>query len=282
LKDSLQLKQYTDDTDLRFYDASPTYTAFEENGSWLSAMKTLQQKLHMAAVYKSITQKWFTPAFIKTFKPGEEEKLVNDVFGFATIVPSLRVEIPKASFNPAEVNFASLFTCDELTALSKIDVADDYLKKGPGADNNGIQVKIAAPLLVDFINSIDIYQNHPDTAARLRFAHAETISPFATLLGITQASVVAKDLTKLNTAWQSSKIIPLSSNIQWIVYGKKGSSDMLVKVLLNEQEVHINGLVTATFPYYRWSAMRKFYMNKLGKLQIKLTDDMKKYLAEVK
>src|SRR5476651_96133 len=33
-KDSAAIKQYTDDTDLRFYDASPSYTEFESNGSW--------------------------------------------------------------------------------------------------------------------------------------------------------------------------------------------------------------------------------------------------------
>jgi multiple inositol-polyphosphate phosphatase/2,3-bisphosphoglycerate 3-phosphatase len=281
LKDTT-IKVYTDDTQLRFYDFAPAYTTYEDSGNWQKGLSILQQKLNLAAINKKIVQRWFIPAFIKTMKPGEADKIVDDVFGLATIAPSLKAEVTKAGYNPAEINFASLFTCDELTALSKVDVADDYLLKGPGADINGIQVKIAAPLLVDFINGVDIYLNHPDTTACIRFAHAETIAPFATLLGIAQASIVAKDLTKLDAAWQSSKIIPLSANIQWIVYSKKGSNDLVIKVLLNEQDVHINGLTTKTFPYYKWSDMRKLYIDKLNKLHVSLDGDMSEYLKNVK
>jgi len=57
---------------------------------------------------------------------------VSDVFGFATIVYSLQGEIVKVGIQAKAVDFSSLFICPELSALSKIDVADDYLKKGPG------------------------------------------------------------------------------------------------------------------------------------------------------
>ncbi|RKR83593.1 histidine phosphatase superfamily protein (branch 2) [Mucilaginibacter gracilis] len=280
--DSAKISEYTDDTDLRFYDASPTYTAFEDGGNWQTVMHQLEQKLKIADVDTKIINRWIKPAFTETLKPAEIEKLVSDIFGFATIVPSLRVEIAKADMKPGSVNFISLFNCDEIEALSKIDVADDYLKKGPGTNKNGIQVRIAVPLLVNFINTTDQFIKNGDINAELRFAHAETISPFATLLGIDKASLLATDINQLSQSWRSDQVISLSSNIQWVFYRKKGSSNLLVKILLNEREVHINGLATKLFPYYQWQALRAFYLSKLNNLNVKLTDNMADYLKEVK
>jgi hypothetical protein len=281
-QDSAVIKERTDDVHLRFYDASPIYKAFEANGNWTTAMQTLQRKLDIAAINKQIGERWLSPPLIKTLDPDKLDKLVNDVFGLAAIVPSLKAEIKKAGFSQADTDIASLFTCAELTALSKIDVADDYLKKGPGTNNNGIQVRIAIPLLVDFINTTDNFVKSPTVNAELRFAHAETIAPFAALLGITIANKVATDITKLDASWKSSEVAPLSANLQWVFYSKKGNGELLVKVLLNEQEVHIDGLATGLFPYYEWRSMRAFYMDKLNKLNVRLDDNMDKYLTTIK
>lgn len=283
IKGNAQIREYTDDVNLRFYDASPAYTNFEESGNWQTTMERLQQSLKIEAVDQQIVHRWLTPAFLKTLKPGEIEKLVSDVFGFATITFSLKKEIQQAGFKYADVDMTALFTCDELVALSKIDVADDYLKKGPGTDNNGIQVRVAVPLLVNFINTTDDFiKNGGQINAQLRFAHAETIAPFAALLEITRANKVAKDITQLNTVWQSARVIPLSANIQWIFYRKKGTNNMLVKILLNEGAAQIQGLKSSIYPYYKWTDLRAYYINKLNKLHIKLTDDMPAYLNNVK
>lgn len=282
IKGKPAIKTYTDDLNLRFYDASPTYTNFEDAGNWQTPMKRLQQSLNIEAVNQHIAQRWFTPSFAKTLKPAELDKLITDVFGFATITASLKKEIQQAGFKPADINIASVFTCDELTALSKIDVADDYLKKGPGTDNNGIQVRVAVPLLVNFIQTTDNFIQKHQFNAELRFAHAETIAPFAAMLEITKANKVAKDITQLNSVWQSSQVAPLSSNIQWIFYRKKGTSDLLVKVLLNEREAQIQNLKSSTYPYYKWADLRAYYINKLTKLHVKLSDNMQEYLTNVK
>lgn len=282
IKQDPKIKEYNDDTDLRFYDASPAYVAFEENGSWQADMNKLQVKIKHTQLYHDLVTDWINKAFLKTLKPADEEKLVSDVFGFATIVPSLKAEIAKAGVKPAEVDFEDLMSCSDLISLSRIDVLDDYLKKGPGRDNNGIQVRIAVPLLVNFINTTDAFIKNAPVNAELRFAHAETISPFATLLGISNADKVASDMTNVGETWWSSEVIPLSSNIQWIFYRKEGSSDMLVKVLLNEHEAKITGMDKRSYPFYSWGALRAFYMAKLSKLNVGLNDDMVKYLKDVK
>jgi len=280
-KDSAAVKEYNDDTDLRFYDSSPVYAAFEAGGSWEKPMNTLRESLKIDAINHALVAKWLQPAFLKTLKPAQEDKLVGDVFGFATIVYSLQAEVNKAGYQWADVNFAPLFTCAEQAALSKLDVADDYLKKAPGTNINGIQVRIAVPLLVNFINTTDEFIKNGKPNAQLRLAHAETIAPFATLLGMTGTYKVAADMKNIEAAWKSSNVIPLSANIQWIFYRKAGSTDLLVKFLLNEKEVHITGLKGVS-AYYHWKDVRAFYINKLNKLKVGLGDDMATYLKDVK
>ena len=131
-------------------------------------------------------------------------------------------------------------------------LADDYYKKETGINNNGIQVRIAVPLLVDFLKTSDEFiKKRVALTPSYSFAHAgETIAPFAALLDINTADKATKT-TDIVPVWQASKIIPLSSNIQWIFYKKQGLDKYLVKILLNEKEVHITGMPVNGFPYYK-------------------------------
>ncbi|HTD98634.1 MAG TPA: histidine-type phosphatase [Mucilaginibacter sp.] len=282
LKETASINEYTDDTHLRFYDASPAYKRFEDEVDKSELTLSLQKKERLAELNNAVAGRFFKDDFLSRIDAGERSKFVTDVFGFATIVFSLDKEIKQAGFNNSDLDFKSLFSCDELSKLSLFDMVDDYLKKGPGTDNNGIQVRVAVPLLVDFINSADEYIKTGKYNACLRFAHAETTAPFATLLQISTADKVSKDISKVNAAWKCSGIIPLSSNIQWVFYKKKGTTSYLVKILLNEKEAHITGLNTRSFPYYKWSDLRALYLTKLSKLNVKLTDDMASYLTNLK
>ena len=274
------IKEHIDDINLRFYDLSPVYKQFEEDGEWVKYREAIAIQTHLDPVNKTITQRLFAPAFLKTLKAGDRDKFVGDIFGFATITYSLKQEIQQAGFQPANTAFIGLFTPAEIKVLSQLDQADDYYVKGPGIDGNGIQVRIAAPLLANFITTADEFIKTGTYNAQLRFAHAETISPFATLLGISIASRSTKGID-IMSAWQSSTIIPLSANIQWIFY-KNAAGNYLVKILLNEKEVRINGMSGATSPYYQWTDLRKFYMEKLQAMHVSLDDDMNAYLQNVK
>jgi len=283
LKDTALTKFYNDDTALRFYDLSPAYKSFEDGVDSGATIQGLQKANNFDELNKAITARFFTADFLtkQALKEEQQEKFTADVFGFATIVYSLKEEIAQKGYQPADLDFKSFFTCDELKKLGELDSIDENLKKGPGTDNNGIQVRIAVPLLVDFIKAADEFIATGKYNARLRFAHAETTAPFAALLQISSADKAIAIASKLNDSWHSADVIPLSGNIQWVFYKKKGTPDYLVKVLLNEKEAHIDGLNQASV-YYKWSDLRALYMNKLDKLGVKLTDDMGAYLATVK
>ncbi len=281
IKSKPQADEVTDDTNLRFYDASPAYDAFKENGPWLATLQSIQKSEQINTVNKNFAERIFKIPFASKLSQAEMDTFTADIFGFATIVYSLQDEILQAGLKPADLDFKPVFTCDDLGHLGKIDAAEDFLTKGPGTDVNGIQVRIAVPLLINFIKTTDEFMLSGKYNAQLRFAHAETVAPFAALLGISTADRATKDINKINKDWQPAQVAPLSSNIQWVLYQKKGFKDYLVKVMLNEKEIHITGLESKIFPYYRWADLKAFYLKKLSNWNIKPDADMNAYLKKL-
>lgn len=267
--------------ELRFYDVSPAYLAYEKDGSWQKEMLLLSTKNKYETFQKNLAAQFFQPNFFSNLKSTQIEKFDDDVFGFAAIVPSVATEIETAGFTAADLDFYSFFTCDELNMLDLMDTATDDLLKGPGTDVSGIQIKVAVPLLVDFIKTTDNFISKKDTIAQFRFAHAETIGPFAALLGLEGTAASSKSILDFQEVYQASAVIPLSANVQWILYGKNSMNDYQIKFLLNEKEVHVIGLNTNNFPYYSWSSVRNFYLQKLKTIQVNLDDNMHGYLLNV-
>jgi multiple inositol-polyphosphate phosphatase/2,3-bisphosphoglycerate 3-phosphatase len=163
------------------------------------------------------------------------------------------------------LDFRMAFTPQQLQWFAFINGAEDFLEKGAGRDTAGIQATVATPLLANFIiTTSEVVEHTKQTDAILRFTHAEAISPFATLLGIPQASVPAASIYQYTKHWSPEAIIPLSANIQWIVYSN--GADYLVKVLLNEKETSLP-VATQVAPYYKWEDVKKYYIGKLNSLK---------------
>jgi multiple inositol-polyphosphate phosphatase / 2,3-bisphosphoglycerate 3-phosphatase len=145
----------------------------------------------------------------------------------------------------------------EADQLALADGAKDFLVKGPGVDVHGIQVRIAAPLLEDFLRTASERLADGKPGADLRFAHAETIAPIAALMGIEGAATPDTDLAHYTDVWQADRVMVFSGNIQWVFFRKPGADD-LVEVLFNERPVHIP-VPAASFPFYRWVDVKKYY-----------------------
>lgn len=281
INEPLIIKQLNDTT-LRFYDLSPTYLTFKETGDWLKHMQQLKTSVKYNEVAKEVSQQFFSAAYFKTVNQKDQQKITSDLFGFVTIFYSLKKEVEDAGYTLEEVDMKPFLSCTQLSLLAKVDNAEDFYLKGPGEDINGIQVKIALPLLADFIRSTDDYIKNKSVNAQLRFCHAETIAPYATLLGLTTSLAPGQKGKSIDSSWDAASIIPLSSNIQWILYQKQGSENYLIKFLLNEKEMAVAGLATKTFPYYNWDNVRSFYMKIMQGFNVSLTTNFSKYLQEVK
>ena len=270
------------DTTLRFYDLSPAYLDFKQNGPWIKTLQQIKKKLGYPQLAMKISQRFFTPNWLAHLTEKDQDDFVSGIFGFIAIFYSIQKEIAVAGYKSTELDMQSFLTCAELSVLSTIDNAEDFLEKGPGTDVNDIQVTVAVPLLADFIKTTDAFIRTKTVQANLRFSHAETIAPFAALLSFTTASVAVKNTTRIHQVWNADKVIPLSANIQWILYQKKGTENYLVKFLLNEKEVAVKGLATKTFPYYNWNVVRQFYSKKMEQLHLRPGQDYFDYLQRLK
>ncbi len=279
-KDSI--RYVVNDTTLRFFDLSPAYLKFEESGTWKKKLQQLKGALQFNTLMQQTTGSWLTQRFTQTVSAADQEKLVVDVYGFYTILSSIQAEATDRSIDINADSIARFFTCTALKKLSQTDAAEDYLSKGPGTNAAGIPVKIAAPLLADFINTTDAFIQNADAPLTLRFCHAETIAPFAALLSLAGADKAVQTVNTFSPAvWNAATVVPLSANIQWILYKKPASNSYLLKCLLNERETKIDGLATKQFPYYDWQSVRAFYLKKLLRLKLSISDNGYRYLQNL-
>lgn len=159
-----------------------------------------------------------------------------------------------------KVSLYDIFTPEELFDLWQTFNYSFYAKCANHADSNGVVKDSFKPLLRNIIESADSAIAHGDIAATLRFAHDSNITPLVALMEIETFGVSKRDPTTLYQYWSDFKVSPMGANLQIIFFNKKGGStdDILVKVMLNEKEVHLP-IVTDTFPFYRWSDFRSHY-----------------------
>ncbi|MCM1152856.1 MAG: histidine phosphatase family protein [Muribaculum sp.] len=159
--------------------------------------------------------------------------------------------------------------------------AQQWLKRTvtPFSDMSGIA---ATPLLIDIINTADravgqmnVYdiepynwewsdewskddfhrnQTHyvPSPAACLRFGHAETVLPLASLMNLPGCSVKGADLDNLDDKWRNSSVSPLASNIE-LVLAQAPSGTIYAAVTLNGLPQTLEG---AQGPWQTWTSLR--------------------------
>ena len=275
------LTKKINDTTLRFYDLSPAYLQYKKKGSWTESLAQLKNSLHYNDLAKTIAGRFFTKEWIARLTEQDLDEFTSGLFGFISITYSIQEEIKEAGYINSDLDMTQYLDCKQLQILRNIDNAEDFLLKGPANNLNGIQVSIAAPLLDDFIKTTDDYIANKSTQAQLRFSHAETIAPFAAILSLTTAAKTTNDPASIQKLWDAGEVIPLSSNIQWILYRKNGTDKYMIKFLLNEKETAVIGLTTKTFPYYEWSAVKKFYSKKLENLKFTPGENYYDYLQKV-
>jgi hypothetical protein len=121
------------------------------------------------------------------------------------------------------------------------------------------------PILEDIIRKADaVIQGSSDHIADLRFGHDTCLGPLTVLMGINGADRDPEDPYEVKDCYQNWETCK-ASNIQLVFYRGKGSAnDILVKCLLNEKEATLP-VSTDSFPYYRWSDVRKFYTERCKK-----------------
>jgi hypothetical protein len=251
-----------DSVRLRFFSLSPAYKDFEKKGDW----KKAQAQLESAEPYHSATTAILHRIFSSSWTV--PDNIITAIYSAAVIVPGLKEELNQAGYKPEDTDIFSLLSPKEAEELATVEDARDFFVKGPGLDAEGIQVRVAAPLLADFIQSTDEWLAAGKSGADLRFAHAETIAPIAALMGCEGAATAVTDPFRYPEVWRTDRLIGYSANIQWIFYRKKApDDDYILKVLYNEHPIHLP-FPTNTYPFYSWKTVRGYYLHKLQSIDL--------------
>lgn len=128
--------------------------------------------------------------------------------------------------------------------------------------------------LRNMITSADTAVVSPRLSANMRFGHDGIVLPLAALMELNDLGRHYDSLDQLPGNFHDYTVIPMACNIQMVFYRPEGSlspDDVLVKVLLNENEACLPVKPSkAGHPYYRWTDLRRFYVDKIDKYEASL------------
>ncbi len=154
------------------------------------------------------------------------------------------------------LSFLDVFTPDELYDCWRADNYDMYLYAAdPRAQD--VIVPSCKPMIAHILDRADEIIASGGHGATLRFSHDSYLVPMAVCLRLDGCTGTTEDPEHCDEAFIDYKISPMCGNIQ-IVFFRNRKGEVLVKFLLNENEVGIP-LETECWPYYRWEDVRRYY-----------------------
>lgn len=189
--------------------------------------------------------------FLSERASGDSLNFARNLFAVASICQCLRHEL-------AGLDIYRFFTVEEIGALGRILSIQHYAGMAASEEFGDITLRASRALAEDFVTRADEAIADGGIAADLRFGHDVGLWPLVGLIGLEGPG----DRVPLADSWQKCpawKWMPMASNIQMVFY-RNGKDEVLVKVLYNEREMHIRGLEPVSWPYYRWSDLRKRFL----------------------
>ena len=164
------------------------------------------------------------------------------------------------------VNLYDLFSADEIYNVWRYNNAYWYINSAETPLTQSRVDYMEANLLRNFIEDADraITSGLAAPGASLRFGHESVVLPLCCLMGLNGADYRTTDLETLDQHWQTYKIFPMAANIQFVYFRKAGCDDILMLPLLNEREATLP-VQTDVAPYYHWSDVRDYFIDKLSR-----------------
>ncbi|MBB6371230.1 histidine-type phosphatase [Chryseobacterium shigense] len=180
--------------------------------------------------------------------------LIWDLYNIAGILQNMDISI----------SLYDLFEKKELFDLWQCKNYSLYVQYANAAENQGMMMENAKPLLKNIIESADHIIETKDIGASFRFGHDGNIIPLAMLLHLQDFYNSISDPSEFYNAWNDFKVSPMAANIQIIFFRNEISHDVLVKFLHNEQEILIPPVESEILPYYRWQDLKEYYNSLLS------------------
>lgn len=215
------------------------------------------------------TKAW-QPAYDQFFNSvcptGAIERVVGKDYPFATeaekrdaaIVEYYVVAGLQAMGLPSRM--AEFFTREEANALWSCFNLRQYLMR-TATTVSSVPADIASALVLDIVSTTDAFieGSAENVQAVLRFGHAETLMPLLSLLHVPGCYYLTNYFDTVAAHWRDFEVVPMASNIQFILFRAKKSSRYYVRVDLNEVPVKLRKGDDAV--YYPWGELRRYLTN---------------------
>ena len=157
--------------------------------------------------------------------------------------------------------YRTYFTIDELYSLWKEENNTVYGRWANSIENGEKNTQQAIPLLRDIITKADqALESGSTVVADLRFGHDMGYMALAALLGIDTDDGERYHQAEAYRHWMSFEMVPMAANLQFIFY-RNQEGVALVKILRNEKEVSLPGLIPYAGPYYKWDDVKGIIEN---------------------
>ena len=208
-------KPESNDELLKFSGEDDKYEDFLEDGPWKAAYNEVRRLSKIKEAATETLEHLYTPEFVAGI--GNKLFYANGIFDVYRGGPAMSRDV--------DVDTRKLMPVKAAETFAYVDDGRYFYSRGPGLEGDDGSFQAAQILLDDFFTVIDDRLegrgDHPH-AAVYRFAHAEEITPFASLLELPGADEQAKPdevYTHENSEFRVSTVAPLSSNIEWVVWG---------------------------------------------------------------
>lgn len=154
------------------------------------------------------------------------------------------------------IDFTGLMTEEELNAYWEVcnfmEYREYYKYRTP-----------CSAIADDMMAKADTRLEQGECGADLRFGHDHCLLSLLMVLDVDGMGTVASRAEDIPLWFQNFRA-PMAGNLQWVFYRprSKRAGDVLVKVLLNGEEMPVGGLAPVSGPYYRWEDLRAFWKSR--------------------
>lgn len=151
------------------------------------------------------------------------------------------------------------FSRKEYNALWSCFNMRQYLQR-TATTLSSIPADITSTLVLNIIQTTDNFIDGSNPyAVNLRFGHAETIMPLASLLHLPGCYYITNYFDTVALHWKDFYVVPMASNIQFILFKAKKSGRYYVRVDYNEVPVTL--IPNNDAIYLPWGVARDYMMN---------------------
>ena len=226
---------------------------------------------NMANRVEECYNKWLNPKGMLK-KLFNDQKFARDSIDDARKMMAYLFEVcgnMQSHYQFENVNWYDLFSANDIYSVWRYNNVYWYMHSGETPLTQCRVDYMEANLLRNFIEDADraTTTDNPAPGASLRFGHESVVLPLCCLMGLNGTDYRTTDLETLDQHWQTYKVFPMAANIQFVYFRKAGSDDILMLPLLNEREATLP-VATDVAPYYHWSDVRDYFIDKLSRQPI--------------